>query len=47
MDGIKTVKGLAFSGKKSEFMFLATIVHYECNAILTDPAYVAQQTLWT
>jgi hypothetical protein len=46
MDDIKTVKGLPFSGKKSKFRnwsfsFLATIAHYECKAILTDPACVA------
>jgi hypothetical protein len=46
MDDIKTVKGLPFSGKKSEFRiwsfrFLATIAHYECKAILTDPTCVA------
>ena len=42
MDDIKTVKGLPFSGKKSEFRiwsfrFLASIAHYGCKDILTDP----------
>jgi Reverse transcriptase (RNA-dependent DNA polymerase) len=46
MDDIKTVKGLPFSGKKSEFRiwsfrFLASIAHYECKAILTDPNCVS------
>ena len=41
MDDIKTVKGLPFSGKKSEFRiwsfrFLASIAHYGCKDILTD-----------